>query len=150
MIAHVSGLYGPNFLSFAPRSVILIRESKCVHCGNCMAFTEKGCMIAKSLSVTKGGTGMDLKGMNCYQNFGFQQNFLEHFMEYGTACFSRLELGNQQYASLKKWLEHSGMIAISAKDRSVILSIYFFLSFSGFARATYLSTLSRKLRTSFG
>ena len=101
---------------------ILIRESKCIHCANCMSFTEKGCMIARSLSVTKGGTGMDLKGMNCYQNFGFQQNFLEHFMEYGTACFSRLELGNQQYASLKKWLEHSDMISISPKDRSVNLT----------------------------
>lgn len=102
-----------------PDSKILIRESLCVHCDNCMMFTEKGCMIAKSLSVTKGGSGLNLKGMNCYQNFGFQQNFLEHFMEYGTECFSRLELGNQQYASLRKWLEHSGIISISAKDRSV-------------------------------
>jgi len=105
-----------------PNGQILIRESMCVHCGNCMTFTEKGCLIARSLSVTKGGTGMDLKGMNCYQNFGFQQNFLEHFMEYGTSCFSRLELGNQQYVSLKKWLEHSGLISISAKDRSVTMT----------------------------
>ena len=62
---------------------------------------------------------MDLKGMNCYQNFGFQQNFLEHFMDYGAKCFSRMELGNQQYASLKKWLQHSQMIEISNKDRSI-------------------------------
>lgn len=62
---------------------------------------------------------MDLKGMNCYQNFGFQQNFLEHFMEHGVQCFSRMELGNQQYASLKKWLQHSGIIEISPKDRSI-------------------------------
>ena len=98
---------------------ILIRESLCVHCSNCISFTDKGCMIARSLSVTQGGTGMDLKGMNCYQNFGFQQNFLEHFMDYGAKCFSRMELGNQQYASLKKWLQHSQMIEISNKDRSV-------------------------------
>ena len=62
---------------------------------------------------------MDLKGMNCYQNFGFQQNFLEHFMEYGEKCFTRMELGNQQYASLKKWLQHSQLIEISNKDRSI-------------------------------
>ena len=98
---------------------ILIRESLCVHCSNCIAFTDKGCMIARSLSVTQGGNGMDLKGMNCYQNFGFQQNFLEHFMDYGAKCFSRMELGNQQYASLKKWLQHSQMIEISNKDRSI-------------------------------
>lgn len=98
---------------------ILIRESLCVHCSNCISFTEKGCMIARSLSVTQGGTGMDLKGMNCYQNFGFQQNFLEHFMEHGEKCFTRMELGNQQYASLKKWLQHSQLIEISNKDRSI-------------------------------
>ena len=102
-----------------PNGKILIRESLCVHCSNCITFVDKGCMIARSLSVTKGGNGMDLKGMNCYQNFGFQQNFLEHFMSYGIDCFSRLELGKQQYASLKKWLEHSGMLEISNKDRSV-------------------------------
>ena len=98
---------------------ILIRESLCVHCSNCISFTEKGCMIARSLSVTQGGAGMDLKGMNCYQNFGFQQNFLEHFMEHREKCFTRMELGNQQYASLKKWLQHSQLIEISNKDRSI-------------------------------
>ena len=101
-----------------PGGRILIRESLCIHCSNCISFVEKGCMIARSLSVTKGGNGMDLKGMNCYQNFGLQQNFLEHFMTYGINCFSRLELGKQQYASLKKWLEHSGILEISNKDRS--------------------------------
>lgn len=101
---------------------IMIRASKCIHCANCLAFVEKGCMIARSLSVTKGGKGMDLKGMNCYQNFGFQQNFLEHFMNYGVDCFSRLELGKLQYVSLKKWLEQSGIIHVSSKDRSVSIT----------------------------
>ena len=30
-----------------------------------------------------------------------------------------MELGNQQYASLKKWLQHSQLIEISNKDRSI-------------------------------
>ena len=65
---------------------------------------------------------MDLKGMNCYQNFGFQLNFLEHFITYGIDCFSRLELGKQQYASLKKWLEHSRIIEVSKKDKSISIT----------------------------
>lgn len=105
-----------------PNGKVLIRESKCVHCANCISFVDKGCMIARSLSVTKGGNGMDLKGMNCYQNFGLQQNFLEHFMSYGVECFARLELGKQQYVSLKKWLEQSGIIEISNRDRSVSIT----------------------------
>ena len=40
-------------------------------------------------------------------------------MKYGIECFSRMELGNQQYVSLKKWLQHSGIIEISAKDKSI-------------------------------
>lgn len=105
-----------------PDGRIFIREELCIHCSNCIKFTEKGCIIAKSLSVTKGGTGMDLKGMNCYQNFGFQQNFLEHFITYGVDCFSRMELGKQQYASLKKWLEHSRIINGSLKDKSISIT----------------------------
>ncbi|MCD7774059.1 MAG: phosphoadenosine phosphosulfate reductase family protein [Clostridiales bacterium] len=105
-----------------PNGKVFIREQLCIHCSNCIKFTDKGCMIARSLSVTTGGSGMDLKGMNCYQNFGFQQSFLEHFTTYGINCFSRLELGKQQYASLKKWLEHSRMIKISPKDRSVSIT----------------------------
>ena len=31
---------------------IFIRESLCVHCCNCLTFTEKGCLVAKSLSTT--------------------------------------------------------------------------------------------------
>lgn len=102
-----------------PNKRIFIREDLCIHCSNCLMFTDKGCIIARSLSVTTGGNTMNLKGMNCYQNFGFQQNFLEHFMTYGIDCFSRNELGNLQYVSLKKWLEHAQMIEISNKDRSI-------------------------------
>ena len=40
-------------------------------------------------------------------------------MEHGEKCFTRMELGNQQYASLKKWLQHGQLIEISNKDRSI-------------------------------
>lgn len=108
--------------TITPEGKILIRESLCTYCSKCMTFIDKGCAIAKSLSVTTGGTGMNLKGMNCYQNFGFQQRFLEHFIMYKTDCFARAELGNQQYTSLKKWLVHSGIIEISNKDHSVLIT----------------------------
>ena len=52
---------------------ILIRDDKCLHCSNCIEFTNgKGCLVAKSLSTT-GGYGMDLKGMNRYQTFRISQ-----------------------------------------------------------------------------
>ena len=108
--------------SIQPNGKILIRESKCIHCSNCISFTDKGCIIARSLSVTEGGNKMDLKGMNRYQNFGFRQNFLEHFMTYGVECFARQELGTLQYKSLKLWLKESELIEISKTNNAVTIS----------------------------
>lgn len=86
---------------------ILIREDKCIHCCNCIEFTHgKGCLAAKSLSTT-GGSGMNLKGMNRYQHFGLRQEFLEHFFEYKTDCFSMNVLGTRQYDALKVWLKEA-------------------------------------------
>jgi len=97
------------------KSNIFIREENCIHCSNCIEFTKgKGCLVAKSLSVT-GGYGMDLKGMNRYQHFGLRQPWLEHFFEYGSECFSKNQLGNRQYDALKIWLREAGLISPANK-----------------------------------
>ena len=83
---------------------ILIRESLCVHCAKCLTFTEKSCLLAKSISVT-GGNGMNMKGMNPYQHFGLRQAWLEHFIDEGKDCFSQDVLGKRQYEGLKAWLK---------------------------------------------
>ena len=54
-----------NAFTITENGAIYIREDKCTHCCNCIEFTNgKGCLTAKSLSVTGGENGMDLKGMN--------------------------------------------------------------------------------------
>jgi len=69
-----------NAFSITENGKIFIRENKCIHCCNCIEFTKgKGCLAAKSLCVTGGENGMDLKGMNRYQHFGFRRAWLEHF-----------------------------------------------------------------------
>ena len=46
---------------------IFIRQSLCCHCSNRITFSEKSCLLAKSLSTTNaGGMGMDMKGLNPY------------------------------------------------------------------------------------
>ena len=89
---------------------IYIREENCIHCGNCTGFTAKGCLVAKSLTVTGGASDMDLKGMNRYQHFGFRRPWLEHFFEHKESCFTMGKLGNRQYDALKVWLRESGLI----------------------------------------
>lgn len=94
---------------------ILIREEICIHCGNCISFTEgKGCLVAKSLSTTE-GNNMQLKGMNRYQTFGFRRPWLEHFFEYGTECFTMGQLGNRQYDALRVWLREAELLTPSSK-----------------------------------
>lgn len=92
---------------------ILIRENLCTHCANCIEYTgAKGCLVAKSLHTT-GGNGMDLKGMNRYQHFGFRRPWLEHFFEYGPECFSMGQLGNRQYDALRVWLREAELLITS-------------------------------------
>jgi phosphoadenosine phosphosulfate reductase len=94
---------------------IFIRENKCIHCYNCIEFTNgKGCLVAKSISIT-GGSKMDLKGMNRYQTFGFRKPWLEHFFTDKGDCFAMGKLGNRQYDSLKVWLREAGLLSTSNK-----------------------------------
>lgn len=94
---------------------IFIRSEKCVHCCNCITYTNgKGCLVAKSISTT-GGSNMDLKGMNRYQTFGLRRTFLEHFFQYKVDCFSMSQLGTRQYDSLKIWLREGGLLSAANK-----------------------------------
>ena len=84
---------------------IQIRSSKCVHCFNCITYTDKSCVVAKSLQVKVNNMG----NPDQYKNFGFRQNFLEHFMQEGIDCFNQKTLGTGQYHALKHWLFESGV-----------------------------------------
>lgn len=105
-----------NAFTITENGNIYIREDKCVHCCNCIEFTHgKGCLASKSLSITGGENGMDLKGMNRYQHFGLRRPWLEHFFEYKENCFTTGQLGNRQYDSLKVWLKEAGLLTVSGK-----------------------------------
>lgn len=97
---------------------IFIRESKCIHCAKCISFCGKGCLVAKSLSVT-GGSYMDLTGINRYQHFGLRKAFLEHFFDLKSACFSSGRLGNRQYDALKVWLRECGLLSTANRGEKV-------------------------------
>ncbi len=111
-----------NAFSITENGHIYIREENCIHCYNCIEFKNgKGCLAAKSLSVTGGENGMDLKGMNRYQHFGLRRPWLEHFFMNRENCFTMGSLGNRQYDSLKVWLREGGLLTASRKgDKSGI------------------------------
>jgi phosphoadenosine phosphosulfate reductase len=89
---------------------ITIRGEDCLHCDVCTKYIDKGCLAALSLHTTKGGIGVDLKGTTRFRQFGFRQDWLEHFFEYGIECFTKGQLGSVQYDSLKMWVISSGLM----------------------------------------
>jgi phosphoadenosine phosphosulfate reductase len=94
---------------------IFIREENCIHCSNCIEFTQgKGCLVAKSLSNTGVGN-MELKGMDHYKHFGFRKEWLEHFFFFFSECFSKNVLGNLQYFALKAWVKEAGLLSSANK-----------------------------------
>ena len=106
-----------NAFTITDDNKIFIREDRCVHCYNCIEYTNgKGCLAAKSLSTTGGENGMDLKGMNRYQHFGLRRPWLEHFFENKENCFTMGQLGTRQYDSLKVWLREAGLLSSSGKS----------------------------------
>lgn len=105
-----------NAFTITDKGTIFIREDKCVHCYNCIEYTNgKGCLAAKSLSTTGGENGMDLKGMNRYQHFGLRRPWLEHFFNLKENCFMAGQLGTRQYDSLKVWLKEAGLLSAAGK-----------------------------------
>lgn len=105
-----------NAFAITDNGTIFIREDKCLHCYNCIEYTNgKGCLAAKSLSTTGGENGMDLKGMNRYQHFGLRRQWLEHFFDLKENCFTAGQLGTRQYDSLKVWLREAGLLTAAGK-----------------------------------
>lgn len=108
-----------------PGGRIQIRESSCIHCSNCMKFTDKGCMVAKSISIAQGGSTVDLKGIGAYKTFGLRQEFLDFFFNYEAKTFvkeeiemdgkkkkvyARKEIGSIQLEALEEWAKQSGLL----------------------------------------
>ena len=116
-----------NAFSITESGQIYIREDKCIHCANCIEFTKgKGCLAAKSLSVTGGENGMDLKGMNRYQHFGLRRPWLEHFFEYKEDCFTMGTLGTRQYDALRVWVKEANLLMVTGKgDKSGVVTPLF-------------------------
>lgn len=94
---------------------ILIRSASCVHCYNCCAYAQKGCMVAKSLFVR----GDNMANPDKYRNFGFRQAFYAHFVDKGISCFNSdvKTLGVDQYKSLKQWLAEAGILKREQKGK---------------------------------
>ncbi|NSW92345.1 MAG: phosphoadenosine phosphosulfate reductase family protein [Firmicutes bacterium] len=85
---------------------IFIDDNKCINCHKCLGM-DKGCLVAKSLAVSKGGKSMSLRGMNRYQHFGLRQVWLEYYFDMGDDLWFTDKLGNRQVDAFRVWLKEA-------------------------------------------
>ena len=86
---------------------VKVNKEMCVHCSKCLNFAEKGCLVAKSVSVTGGGGKMnkDKIATSKYQTFGMRNEWLADFLNRLENWFEKNNLGNRQIESMVAWLK---------------------------------------------
>jgi phosphoadenosine phosphosulfate reductase len=87
---------------------VFIDERRCKHCGNCLSFVEKGCLAAKSLSISRGGG--NVKGLNRYQQFGMRKEWLAEYIKDPGHWWVEHTLGSRQFESMRVWLQEAEVI----------------------------------------
>ncbi|MFN4201198.1 phosphoadenosine phosphosulfate reductase family protein [Fervidobacterium gondwanense] len=99
-------------LTFFPS--LKVNANLCIHCGNCVNVSEKGCLVAKSLQTAQGGRNMNndrlLKGFGRYLTFGMRDEWLSAYLKNVNKWFEENTLGPKQVESMKAWLMDSGLI----------------------------------------
>lgn len=91
---------------------IHIREKACIHCYNCCLYTNKGCMVAKSLYIRSD----TVKNPDRYRNFGLRHTFYSHLTDNGLDCFNMTVLGKDQYKSLRYWMGDANILKKEEKN----------------------------------
>ena len=92
------------------KNKVSIDGNKCTSCLKCFTM-EKGCLVAKSLAISRGGKNVTLKGMNRYNHFGLRQKWLEFYFDMQDEVWFSDKLGNRQLDALRVWLKEAGITA---------------------------------------
>jgi phosphoadenosine phosphosulfate reductase len=90
------------------RDVVQVDAERCVHCGRCLLFTDKGCLAAKSLAITRGD---HVKGLNRYQQFGMRKEWVDAYLKNPDGWWLAHNLGNRQFEAMRVWLQEAELIS---------------------------------------
>lgn len=85
-----------------------ISITNCHHCEQCLD-SEKGCIAARSLSISGGGNGVSSKNISRYQNFGFRQEWLELYFDMKDEFWTNERMGKYMLIGFKTWLKEAGI-----------------------------------------
>lgn len=85
-----------------------IQIKECRHCESCLDST-KGCIVARSLSITGDGNNMSAENISRYQNFGFRKEWLELYFELTDDFWNNDRMGKYMIIGFKTWLKEGGI-----------------------------------------
>ena len=97
-------------LSVFPK--VKVDTSLCIHCSKCLDFTDKGCVMAKSVNTTE-----ITNKLTDYSSFGMRQVWLIEFLKDKDKWFSSNTLGNRQVDSMRRWLRDSELLGPKGTTR---------------------------------
>jgi phosphoadenosine phosphosulfate reductase len=103
---------------------VIIEKGLCTHCGNCFNFTEKACLVAKSIHQNIGGGSANMKsktsGIDKYSTFGLREEWLQSFLNYRDNWIENNNLGPKQIPAVIHWLVDAELIDSKSKKMTVL------------------------------
>jgi phosphoadenosine phosphosulfate reductase len=95
-----------------------VNTELCTHCSNCLTFTDKGCLVAKSKHKSEGIIMKTKKssGMDRYSSFGLREKWLKSYIDNYTNWFeSDNQLGTKQVPAMVNWLRDAELLELKNK-----------------------------------
>jgi len=111
--------------------IVKVDTQSCINCLSCVDFSEKGCLLAKSVQMAENGGNMKQEhhgGIGSYLTFGARQEWVESFLLNPEEWLLKNNLGNKQFESMNVWLRemeliYKGSITETTKILSNLLKI---------------------------
>lgn len=99
-----------------------LNSNKCKHCYSCLNFNSFGCILAKSVSIPKGGIFMKNtkgSGIDRYSTFGMREEWVRSFFAKKDKWFEDNNLGPKQLEAFIVWLKEAEILKDTLKKKEI-------------------------------
>lgn len=84
-------------------------SQECIHCSQCHKV-DKGCLVYKSLELSKGGSNMEKRSLNCYSTHAPKMEWIKQYFDYKDEFNEKNKLGSQMFTFFKRFLRDSELL----------------------------------------
>ncbi|MFO7881761.1 MAG: DUF4007 family protein [Kosmotogaceae bacterium] len=97
---------------------VKVNKEQCIHCHNCLTFTKRGCLMAKSAVNKIRSSKMGRRsGVDRYSTFGMRGKWVDSYLGLMEEWWAseRMTLGVKQVPAFTHWLIDAGMVDSNKK-----------------------------------